>query len=413
MQLKLLIALSFLLLTGCVTWDTLDVTVWLDRDSTGKIDIVISPVGSDKEDPYDRDSDLSYLMFDIIKNESFASTYLSNIKKKLTVEGDGLKANMTAEFKDMESLAEFTEIKSAGGRFVRQLNRGEEIIETNGKIIRMNGDVMLAWDKTAKKLHFKLKSRNSISSKEWQTDYFLLPEYKRFLHDEGPFRTSYVFSKMAEAGSYLKEGKHDDAYVVLGLILQVEPGDPVAREGIKKLHRLKYIDLLKSFPAPSIFTADDGSIDIEKMKKFTVDSLDENNQGISVDQIYLKGADKLNQGEYLAAQQIFASILEKSPSHYPALIDSLRARLLKSPENPLEVAKAVEELVNIPERPDLIFITEMAYALSGNTQRAKNIMTQLEDEKNMRIFPVTEAMFWLGKDLELENKLSQKSTGID
>ncbi len=403
-QAKWLIFLFFFFLTGCLTWDTLEVRVRPVSNSTGSMEVVLYPVGSDAQNSYGRRRDFSELIFDIVQNESFAAADLSAVRRNLRVKADRLQLNVQAGYHNLKSLEEFTEIELQSGRFIRELNRDEKLLETNAKVIRTEDRVVLSWAKTEKELFFKLKTRNTISSRKWKPGYSLMPEYSEYLQNAKPFRRTYIFSKTAEAGNYLREGDYDNAYIVLNLILQVAPGDPLAKEELRKIHRVRYLDLVRSFSAPTIFLTEGGRIDTERIKNWISDSLGRDSQGISVDQLYFEGVDALDQGEYPKALQIFDSILEEFPAHYPALASSLKARLLMPSSNPAEISRTIETLAVNRQRPGIVFLTAMARALAGDNAGAKKLIEQLATEKNVDFLPIRDALFWLEKDLDLDSR---------
>ena len=178
---KRLIVFSLIILLvliyGCLTYETAEVRIVFNENSNneGIIEVTYTNIESSEALLKDQQEDFDDLI-DYYQGDQFLLDQMADdiyIKKRQLFEKDGkIVGKYSGIFRNLKFDNE--PLKTKNDEYIMLMDDSDEVVETNGKIIKSEKNVFLSWPKTQKELYWKVKMKG-----DHQT-YSLLEMYREW-----------------------------------------------------------------------------------------------------------------------------------------------------------------------------------------------------------------------------------------
>ncbi len=190
---------TVLFLTGCPIYDSADTVIHLETMTSGTFKVSIFGLGSDEDDPMEREKELARLIYEIADIENIQKKYTSQVQGRISETGKGVTVTLVGRFHSKEALSGLFEIETEDGRLVHAPSGSEKIISTNGRVEKNKlGKTIIAWPLNTRKFSHSLRYIQPSTGKPWDQKHSLLPEYKKYKKNPEYFKKILVNRKLED-----------------------------------------------------------------------------------------------------------------------------------------------------------------------------------------------------------------------
>ncbi len=174
MKFSLVSLLSLFLLSGCLTFKTVEYDLVVNKDLSAKGKVTFRGIGSDVADQEQRDLDLEGLVNYGLKSKNFISDRKSEgktiLSRKLTVKNNLLVAEI--EF-SVKNVGEIEGVYMNEQYIYIDVDKDSDLISANGEVNQYGGGKQVLWKKGPGKLQYSVSVFND---EQWQA-FDLTKEY--------------------------------------------------------------------------------------------------------------------------------------------------------------------------------------------------------------------------------------------
>ena len=149
-----------LLIFGCLTFETAEIRIKFNENSRteGTIEITYTNIETGEALLKDQKHDFDELI-EYYQGDSFLLDQLSDgiyIKERELKEENG---KLIGKYKGIFRNFKFDNepLKTMNDEFIMLMDKDDEVIETNGKIVKSEKNIFITWPKEQKELYWKLK----------------------------------------------------------------------------------------------------------------------------------------------------------------------------------------------------------------------------------------------------------------
>lgn len=153
-----------IILCGCLTYETAEIRIVFNENSMneGIIEVVYTDIESGEALLKDQIKDFEELI-EHFQGDQFLLDQISDgiyIKKRELKEINGkLVGKYSGIFRNLSFDSE--PLKTVNDEFIILMDEDDEVVDTNGKIIKSEKNVFISWPKTQTELYWKVKMKRS------------------------------------------------------------------------------------------------------------------------------------------------------------------------------------------------------------------------------------------------------------
>jgi len=152
--------LFIIFMFGCLTYETAEIRIIFNENSQneGIIEVTYTNIESSEALLEDQQKDFNELI-EHYQGDQFLLDQVSDgiyIKERELFEKNGkLIGKYSGIFRNLKFDNE--ELKTVNDEYIMLMDEDDEIVETNGKIVKSEKNIFISWPKTKKELYWKVK----------------------------------------------------------------------------------------------------------------------------------------------------------------------------------------------------------------------------------------------------------------